>query len=441
MKLFYALMLMASLTLLTLLPGCGGGGGGAAVIPVATTSVSGVAATGAPLVGTVYLKDSATPAIELSTIIAADGSFTFDVTNLKAPFLLKAVGTAGGRNYTLYSFASNHGIANINPFSHLTVINAYGSDNLSNLYANIDQSQMQFILQKITAALSNLQSLFKDLLALYSVNNVNFITDRYVANHQGLDMLFDMILINVLNGNVTITNKTNNAVIYTAASSSMLSGSINIPSMPNPPVPLPVGVFVLPASPTVQTNSSINFSAFITGTANRQVAWSVVELGGGSITASGVYTAPAIAGTYHVKATSAADSSVAATIAVVVTSSGGNAAVQILKSDSSVTPPITITINTAIVTSGYATYYSGTIQSTFLGNGKVTINSKDNTSYILLLADSSWLIATVDPTNTNKWLMIGTDATSASTTQVGAVVSMYNGLSPIFSGSATFIKQ
>jgi hypothetical protein len=123
MKLFYALMLMASLTLLTLLPGCGGGGGGAAVIPVATTSVSGVAATGAPLVGTVYLKDSATPAIELSTIIAADGSFTFDVTNLKAPFLLKAVGTAGGRNYTLYSFASNHGIANTGRLHELSTYN------------------------------------------------------------------------------------------------------------------------------------------------------------------------------------------------------------------------------------------------------------------------------------------------------------------------------
>jgi Galactose oxidase, central domain/Kelch motif len=71
-----------------------------------------------------------------------------------------------------------------------------------------------------------------------------------------------------------------------------------------------VGVSVQPSSATVLLSTSQPFMAVVTGTTNVAVTWSVKEGGaGGSIDNQGNYTAPQIAGTYHVIATSIADQS------------------------------------------------------------------------------------------------------------------------------------
>jgi hypothetical protein len=54
------------------------------------------------------------------------------------------------------------------------------------------------------------------------------------------------------------------------------------------------------------------------------VSWAVVETGGGSITQTGIYTAPSTPGTYSVKATANADSNASATAAVPVVIPEGN---------------------------------------------------------------------------------------------------------------------
>ena len=64
------------------------------------------------------------------------------------------------------------------------------------------------------------------------------------------------------------------------------------------------------------------FSATVTGTPRTVVTWSVDEPNGGSINASGVYTAPAVAGTFHVRATAQADATASKTASVQVQSSG-----------------------------------------------------------------------------------------------------------------------
>jgi hypothetical protein len=58
------------------------------------------------------------------------------------------------------------------------------------------------------------------------------------------------------------------------------------------------------------------FTANVSGTADQMVTWSVGEAGGGTIDATGLYTAPAVDGTYHVKAASHADASRTATATV-----------------------------------------------------------------------------------------------------------------------------
>jgi hypothetical protein len=80
-----------------------------------------------------------------------------------------------------------------------------------------------------------------------------------------------------------------------------------------------VEVAINPASATVTAGESMLFTAEVTGTDEPSVTWSVP--GGeseGTITSAGVYTAPATAGTYQVKATSVADSGSSATATVTV---------------------------------------------------------------------------------------------------------------------------
>ncbi len=77
-------------------------------------------------------------------------------------------------------------------------------------------------------------------------------------------------------------------------------------------------VSIEPAAPTVIAGTTQPFVATVTGPTNTAVTWGVQEAGGGDISVTGVYTAPSTPGTYHVVATSQADSCGTATVAVTV---------------------------------------------------------------------------------------------------------------------------
>ena len=77
-----------------------------------------------------------------------------------------------------------------------------------------------------------------------------------------------------------------------------------------------VSISLTPSTSTIVAGGSVQFSATVSGSSNSAVTWSVT---GGSISPSGLFTAPSTAGTYTVKATSAADSTKSATSSVTVT--------------------------------------------------------------------------------------------------------------------------
>ncbi|MFL5581151.1 MAG: hypothetical protein ACJ8AO_12315 [Gemmatimonadaceae bacterium] len=86
--------------------------------------------------------------------------------------------------------------------------------------------------------------------------------------------------------------------------------------------PPPVTVVVAPASASVLACRTQRFTAAVSGTTNGAVTWSVQEgAAGGTVDASGLYTAPSAAGTYHLVATSAAAPASMATVPVTVTES------------------------------------------------------------------------------------------------------------------------
>lgn len=77
--------------------------------------------------------------------------------------------------------------------------------------------------------------------------------------------------------------------------------------------PLIMNPSINPKSASIRTSGTVQFDADI------QVNWNVLESGGGTISSTGLYTAPATAGTYHVVATSKADPARTATAIVTVT--------------------------------------------------------------------------------------------------------------------------
>src|ERR1700730_3294872 len=109
----------------------------------------------------------------------------------------------------------------------------------------------------------------------------------------------------------------------------------------------PFTVTVSPNPATVFLGATQTFVATVTAT-NMAVTWTVQEgSAGGSITSAGVYTAPQVVGTYHVIATSQADTTKSATVTITV-------------------PPFTVTVspNPATVFLGATQTFVATVTAT-----------------------------------------------------------------------------
>jgi len=92
--------------------------------------------------------------------------------------------------------------------------------------------------------------------------------------------------------------------------------------------PTPVAVSISPGTATLNTGGTQQFNATVTGSTNTGVKWSVDDVAGGNgtvgtVSASGLYTAPAIAGSHKVTATSVADASKSASATVTVVATTG----------------------------------------------------------------------------------------------------------------------
>jgi hypothetical protein len=85
-------------------------------------------------------------------------------------------------------------------------------------------------------------------------------------------------------------------------------------------IPPVVTVDVEPDNASIATFATQQFTATVLGASNLAVTWTT---DGGSINGSGLYTAPGVAGTYHVTATSVENPTVSDTVSIVVTGGYG----------------------------------------------------------------------------------------------------------------------
>jgi fibronectin type 3 domain-containing protein len=256
---FITLTAVALMVIGLMLAGCGGSGGG-----MSSQVLSGNASVGSPLAGQVSLKDSSSPPQLKTTIIGSDGSFAFDITGLKAPYILQGTGSAAGTSYKLHSFADGVGIANVNPLSNVVVAGAAGVKDPEQLYAAPDPNTLQKIKSGLPVATSDILNQLQPLLELYSADGKDPIKDHYDSDHQGLDGMFDNVNITLPNGIITVTNAKTGAVIYTASVTDIKNGQFSqdpgtLPQAPevssaSPEVlPPTTAVPVLPAVPAAPT--------------------------------------------------------------------------------------------------------------------------------------------------------------------------------------------
>tara|TARA_R110001599_G_scaffold66643_4_gene188409 strand:+ start:6255 stop:8765 length:2511 start_codon:yes stop_codon:yes gene_type:complete len=179
--------------LILALSGCGGGSSGGGD-KGATEILSGTAAAGAAIIGQVSVKGSAGNSI--STDIEADGSYSVDVSTLVAPYMLRAVGNVGGKQYKLHSFAEESdvgGTVNITPFTDLILANVAGELAASHFEDGDFSDFTPELLKEQETALQN--KLANVLSALGVSDGIDLLRTRFNADHSGLDAALDIIRI------------------------------------------------------------------------------------------------------------------------------------------------------------------------------------------------------------------------------------------------------
>ncbi len=124
---------------------------------------------------------------------------------------------------------------------------------------------------------------------------VNGVADAAAADGSTVDATIDAAADAATDAPITVDAGPDVTKTDAAADSSVDSGSIS--------------VSVSPSTATVAGAKTQQFTATVAGSTNQSVTWSVVENDGGSVTSTGLYTAPSKIGTFHVVAKSVADSS------------------------------------------------------------------------------------------------------------------------------------
>jgi len=216
-KLALALISAAVITL----SGCGGGSstdsGGGSPPAVSTASISGTAAAGLPLVGTVTVKDAngRTQTVDIGN----NGSYTVDVTGMAAPFMLRAEGTAGGTTYKLHSGATTtdvNGNINITPLTDLIIANVAGR--LAASY--FDGGDFgSLTLDEISAETSALKAKLQSVLKVMGVDaGIDLLRTPFSPLADALDKALDVISVSIDPGTniATITNLVNDLKIQDA---------------------------------------------------------------------------------------------------------------------------------------------------------------------------------------------------------------------------------
>ncbi len=162
--------------------------------PSAPPELSGTAATGKGIAGTVIVKDA--NGVEVNVATGADGSYSVLVPDMTPPFLVKVMPNDG--TATLYSFANAaNETVNITPLTNLAVFLASGNANLDDVYTGwkgkaLTETAVVDAQKKINA---NLQA--KLTAAGLDAKTFDFRKTAFTADGSGIDGVLDTIKLAV----------------------------------------------------------------------------------------------------------------------------------------------------------------------------------------------------------------------------------------------------
>lgn len=183
---------------MALLAACGGGsdsasdsGGGDQNVAI---RLDGTAAIGAPLANASLTVQGANDKF-LTASADATGAYSFgDVSALTEPLMIRAIGMAGGQEYTLYSVAADLPepgqtvVANVTPMTHALVTQALGDE--PTLEADVDLETLNLVKSQLATAMAQVYE------ALGIASEVDPFSTPFVANGEGLDKVLDLIAFN-----------------------------------------------------------------------------------------------------------------------------------------------------------------------------------------------------------------------------------------------------
>lgn len=211
------------------LAACGGGGGNAtqdSAKPPVTSPVSvvfsGTAAVGAPLAGSVTVKDS--KGVTKTAQIGGNGAYSVDVSGMTGPFVFRATGSANGRTYTVHSIANSadaNGKINITQLTDLVAANVGGQ--LAQDY--FDQFEKNGVAATATPAaidaeVAKLKEKLQPILTALGVDaNADLLRTPFTPLSSPLDSALDAI-------HVSVDPTTSVATISTTANASVITDDI-----------------------------------------------------------------------------------------------------------------------------------------------------------------------------------------------------------------------
>ncbi|TCS36825.1 hypothetical protein EDC30_10544 [Paucimonas lemoignei] len=208
--------------LLATLVACGGGSSGAPAAnqQAASMSFSGSAAVGAPLAGTVTVKDAL--GATKTTPIGPNGSYTIDVTGMTAPFVFRAQGTANGQTYVVHSIATAadaaSGKINITQLTDLVVANIAGQI-AKNYFDKFEQNGNADAATKaaVDAEVDKLKEKLLPVLTALGVDaGIDLLRTPFTPLSSALDKALDAIQVSVdPNANVATISTLVNTITIT----------------------------------------------------------------------------------------------------------------------------------------------------------------------------------------------------------------------------------
>ncbi len=196
-------MLLVIISILSAACSGGGGGGGSSTPPnpPATKILSGTAAAGTPIAGKVNVKGS--NGKYATSPIGIDGSFSLDVSDLTAPYILFAEGSVNGKSIKIYSVAVTEGTINITQVTDFIVRNALAGP-AETAYDSWGTTTVTGT--ALTTAAADVATMLDPLLSALNESGANLLTTPFAADSTGLDAALDAIDISYNGTTATVTN-------------------------------------------------------------------------------------------------------------------------------------------------------------------------------------------------------------------------------------------